>query len=675
MRIKLNHILKFFISSICIFCITNFYGQNTKLQDNSAKIKAVFIYNFTKYFKWQNEKKLDTFRIGTLGASEDLVKELKKFERYKKLTSGKPIKIIVFKNIKEMTQVEMLYFNYNNVKKRPTYFLKNMLVIEDESPDIEKSMLAFVVKEGKFRFAVNEKLVTNAKLIMNPDLSSLAITISGNNSNEDKDKAKEWASVFDKINSAMDDNAKNLNLTKGELESIVNSFNEKENLIKEKETNIKEKENELTEKKQKLSEQQKIVDSQNQILNEQKKQIDNQLSQILSKEQELKLQEQKLSITIEQNKQQEKSLQIAILGKEDILKKIDEQKIILRKQQNEMDNQKNKLIVQLEKINSQKTILYLAGFLVFVIGTALLIAYKSNKNKQRANMMLSKQKIEIESQKHLLEEKQKEIVDSITYAKRLQQAILPPKEFIKTHFPESFILYKPKDIVAGDFYWAEIKNDKFFIAAADSTGHGVPGAMVSVVCSNALNRSVNEFGLTDTAKILDKTRELVIQTFEKSNEEVKDGMDISLLCIDKQHQKVFLSGANNPLWFIQNSVISSEVEKSTSIGINSARSANQLFEIKADKQPVGKSYELKPFTSNEIEFKSNTIFYLFTDGLADQFGGPNGKKFKYKQFEEMLLSISHEKMTEQANYIHQKFEDWKGNLEQVDDVCVIGIKI
>jgi len=162
---------------------------------------------------------------------------------------------------------------------------------------------------------------------------------------------------------------------------------------------------------------------------------------------------------------------------------------------------------------------------------------------------------------------------------------------------------------------------------------------------------------------------------KKSNEEVKDGMDISLLCIDKQHQKVFWSGANNPLWFIQNTVTLSEVEKSTGLGLNSARPDNKLFEIKADKQPVGKSYELKPFTSNEMEYKSNTTFYLFTDGLADQFGGPKGKKFKYKQFEEMLLSISHKTMAEQANYIHQKFEGWKGNLEQVDDVCVIGIKI
>ncbi len=260
----------------------------------------------------------------------------------------------------------------------------------------------------------------------------------------------------------------------------------------------------------------------------------------------------------------------------------------------------------------------------------------------------------LQKSKTVIEDKQKEILDSISYAKRLQQAILPPTEFITKNFSESFILYKPKDIVAGDFYWAEQAGNLFFIAAADCTGHGVPGAMVSVVCSNALNRTVKEFGLTDTGKILNKTRELVIETFEKSNEEVKDGMDVSLLCIDKQNQKVFWSGANNPLWFVHN---------------------GQLTEITADKQPVGKSFDVKPFTTKEIEYKTGTTFYLFTDGLPDQFGGPKGKKFKYKQFEELLISINNQGSQQQADTINQKFEEWKGTHEQVDDVCVIGIKI
>ncbi len=261
---------------------------------------------------------------------------------------------------------------------------------------------------------------------------------------------------------------------------------------------------------------------------------------------------------------------------------------------------------------------------------------------------------EINEQKHLLLEKQKEMFDSISYAKRLQEAILPPQEFINSYIPDNFILYKPKDLVAGDFYWAEHVGDKFFIAAADSTGHGVPGCMVSVVCSNALNRSVKEFNLTDTGKILDKTRELVLETFAKSTSDVKDGMDISLLSIDTKNKQLFWSGANNPLWYIED---------------------NELKEIKADKQPIGKSDHAKPFTTHQIDYKENTTFYLFTDGFADQFGGPKGKKFKYKPLSDLLVLNNNFSFQEQGTILDKTFSDWKGDLEQVDDVCVIGLKL
>ena len=293
----------------------------------------------------------------------------------------------------------------------------------------------------------------------------------------------------------------------------------------------------------------------------------------------------------------------------------------------------------------------------------------------RALRVTRKQKHIIEEQKQLVEEHQKDIIDSITYAKRLQEAILPPLDFVKKHLPDSFILYKPKDIVAGDFYWMHLTpnpspagegnavsgGEVIFIAACDCTGHGVPGAMVSVVCSNALNRTVKEFGLRDTGKILDKVTELVVETFEKSDKDVKDGMDISLLAIQfpspsERDGRVRLqwSGANNPLLYIQN---------------------NELIDITADKQPIGKHDNRKPFSSHAITLQTNATFYLFTDGFADQFGGPKGKKFKYKQFEEKLLVISAQPMEEQKKSLEQAFDNWKGSVEQVDDVLVIGIKI
>lgn len=324
----------------------------------------------------------------------------------------------------------------------------------------------------------------------------------------------------------------------------------------------------------------------------------------------------------------------------------------------EEDNLKKQKQLEINIINQQKeserrvkNISFIALGISFVLILGIVFSLvKINKSKK----LIALQQIETEKQKHLVEEKQKEIVDSISYAKRLQEAILPPQEFVNTHLTNNFIYYLPKDIVAGDFYWAEKVGENFFIAAADSTGHGVPGAMVSVVCSNALNRSIKEFKLNETGKILDKTRELVIETFEKSASEVKDGMDISLLCVDSKNKNIYWSGANNPLWYIQN---------------------GGLHEIKADKQPIGKTENAKPFTTHQIEYKSDTMFYLFTDGFADQFGGPNGKKFKYKQFSDLLIKNNNLSQKQQADIINKAFSDWKGDLEQVDDVCVIGIKL
>jgi tetratricopeptide (TPR) repeat protein len=263
-----------------------------------------------------------------------------------------------------------------------------------------------------------------------------------------------------------------------------------------------------------------------------------------------------------------------------------------------------------------------------------------------------KQKEVIEAQKNLVEEKNKEVLDSITYAKRLQDAILPSINEIKKHLPESFILYKPKDIVAGDFYWMEKKGNKIFVAAADCTGHGVPGAMVSVVCSNALNRTVKEFGITDPGKILDKTRELVLETFEKSEGNIQDGMDISLCSI--QGNEVEWAGAYNPLLYLHD---------------------YQLAELQPDKQPIGKYDNSKPFTTYTLHLQKGDVLYLFTDGYADQFGGPKGKKFKYKQLIEKIKSVGGKNMQEQKEILDKDFMEWKTGMEQTDDVCMIGIKI
>ncbi|MEO8760188.1 MAG: tetratricopeptide repeat protein [Bacteroidia bacterium] len=306
-----------------------------------------------------------------------------------------------------------------------------------------------------------------------------------------------------------------------------------------------------------------------------------------------------------------------------------------------------------EKKRQQFTIYAVAGVLLIVFIFSVFL-FRRFKITQKQKHIIGLQKDEVLRQKHIVEEHQREIIDSITYAKRLQQAILPSNDEIKKYLPDTFIYYKPKDIVAGDFYWMEHLDNLTFMAAADSTGHGVPGAMVSVVCSNALNRALKEFGLRDTGKILDKTRELVLETFEKSGENIKDGMDISLIRIETSTLNLQWSGANNALLYIAN---------------------NELTEVKADKQPIGQTDNPKPFTTHILQLERGDIIYLMTDGYPDQFGGDKGKKYKYKQLEVNLLTNSHKSLIEQKDLLARSFETWKGNLEQVDDVTIIGIKL
>ena len=287
-----------------------------------------------------------------------------------------------------------------------------------------------------------------------------------------------------------------------------------------------------------------------------------------------------------------------------------------------------------------------------MVGIFLIFVFNRLRVTRKQKAVIEEQKEEVELAHNELEEKNKEITDSIQYAKRIQNAILPQAMVVKKYLQESFILYKPKDIVAGDFYWLEPSKNKVLFAAADCTGHGVPGAMVSVVCNNGLNRSVREYGLTDPGEILNKTREIVVKEFEKSEEEVKDGMDIALCSIEGNTLEY--AGAHNPLWIIRN---------------------GELLETKANKQPIGQFDNPEPYTTHTLELQKGDSIYIFSDGYVDQFGGEKGKKLKTANFKKLLLSIQKENMSTQKHLIDEAFENWKGNLEQLDDVCVIGVRV
>lgn len=328
------------------------------------------------------------------------------------------------------------------------------------------------------------------------------------------------------------------------------------------------------------------------------------------------------------------------------------------KYQNEKKEEQNVLLK--ERIKNKSLQMYFALGGIFLLICLAFLIFRGLKQNQKANRSLAEKNKIIEEKSNIVEEQNKNITDSIKYAQRIQHAILPPVSLVQKYLPNSFILYKPKDIVAGDFYWIHgIQNTKgevtqIIIAAADCTGHGVPGAMVSVVCSNALNRTVNEFFIYEPGKILDKTRELVLATFAQSESDVKDGMDISLCRIDLETNKVSWSGANNPLWYFKD---------------------NELKEIHGHKQSIGKTENPSPFPTHILDLNQGDKLYLITDGYADQFGGIKGKKFKYKQLEEILIANNHLELQQQSKILNKTFENWKGDLEQVDDVTIIGIRL
>ena len=315
---------------------------------------------------------------------------------------------------------------------------------------------------------------------------------------------------------------------------------------------------------------------------------------------------------------------------------------------------------QIKQKNTQTTGLLIGLILLlslFIIGLrSFQTKKKDNKkiNEQKKQVEIQKQKIE--NQHSILANTHKEISDSITYAKRIQTAILPTTEALNESLGKGFVLFMPKDVVSGDFYWLENSDDVTLIAVADCTGHGVPGAMVSVVCHNALNRAVREFKLTKPSDILDKTKELVIETFKSKSVFVRDGMDISLCKIDKVSSSYEWAGANNPL--------------------NIYKKKEHIVEvIPSDRQSIGVSDLNNKFTNHKLNLEPGDAIYLFTDGYMDQFGGKHGKKFKHKKFKDLIIKHGNISLSEQKEILLEEYHAWKNNLDQIDDICIIGIQV
>jgi sigma-B regulation protein RsbU (phosphoserine phosphatase) len=281
----------------------------------------------------------------------------------------------------------------------------------------------------------------------------------------------------------------------------------------------------------------------------------------------------------------------------------------------------------------------------------------NKKDLKAENSIIKSLNEKLKNANEVIAQKNKDITDSITYARRIQRAIMPDMRLFNKYFPESFVLYRPKDIISGDFYWFEEYNGKFIIAVGDCTGHGVPGSLLSMIGYHLLKNTVYLKSITDPAGILNEMNRAFGEIFDlgKDKEEIHDGMDIIICSIDMANSSLTFSSARRPMYYTRNQV---------------------LTEIKGSPQPIGGGYyERTPYRNESMKIEKNDKYYLFTDGYADQFGGKNGKKFKTTGFKDLLTKLSNEKMSVTKRTLHDHFEKWKREEEQTDDILVVGIEI
>jgi len=316
------------------------------------------------------------------------------------------------------------------------------------------------------------------------------------------------------------------------------------------------------------------------------------------------------------------------------------------------------------------------GFIILLLIVAVVIFNRFKISQKQKQIIEAKNKI-TEDQKLIIEEKQKEIVDSINYAKRIQDSLLDNFDPVMKFFNDAFVFLKPKDIVSGDFYWVSKRlnsqntlgsettcvSEYFYVAVCDSTGHGVPGGFMSLLNISYLSEAINEKNIIDPGKIFDYVRERLINTISKN--EQKDGFDGTLIRFEKKQ------------YFENKLLVKTETKMAYAAAYNPPVliRKNELIQLEADKMPVGHGERRERFTQTELDLLPGDVLYMFTDGFADQFGGPKGKKFKYKQLNQLLLDNHLQLMTNQKEILHQCFNNWKGDLEQIDDVCIVGIRL
>jgi serine phosphatase RsbU (regulator of sigma subunit) len=573
-----------------------------------------------------------SFKIGVLIGDYDLIYEMGNLAKTRPRIQDKPVSVIGFRKLESLIHTQVLYVSKNagfDLEKIKAKIAGKQTMLITEGYEFRESMINFIVVDGKPQYDINEDYIKKEGMSVPQTLLFTAI------------KTKEdWQNLFDIASKEIEVQKKTI---KQQLETIDV---QKQEILKQKAL-LDSLDKEIIVKEKTLNEKQKVLDRQF-------VQISKQQGEILVQKQTIVVQQKEVQVQKDTLTRQKEKIDIQLARIDEQLKRI--------------SDQDSKIKVQLEAIEKQKLVLYfvlLALLLVSFLGYYIYRGYKIKKEAnirlEEKNKTISMQKDEIEKQRDLaaaqrdqIGYQKKHIEDSIMYAKRIQTALIPSLELFSDKL-EHFVLYKPLAIVSGDFYWVSSQGNPQVIISADCTGHGVPGAFMSMLGITMLNEIVNGKHILMPDQIIENLRQGIIKSLKQVAEEdsIKDGMDIAVCVIDFDKNILWYAGANSPLYLVR---------------------GGELIHYRADKMPVAIHYKMDPFTLQKIDLQKGDAFYIFSDGYADQFGGPKQKKFMSLQLRETLVAMAGTPMLKQGEQLNEIFEEWRGSSPQVDDVTLIGVR-
>lgn len=580
--------------------------------------RALYILDISKYVEFDNTFQSDsTFTISILSGEVGLYWELEKLSKTRKTLQGKPIRILVSKKIDDLQPSHVVFVNQREDYRITDVLRKisgqNTLLISEGYP-FRTSMINFVVVEGHPRFEVNEELMAAEGLFANELFLSQAVKTR-----------EDWEALYE--------------FTEEELEK-EKTITEQQAILIEAQDKI------IQEQKDQIQRQRMLIRSNRELLLQMQGEIQDREEQIAGQSIVLQRQGEEIS-----DQKQLIETQISEVAEQRRILARQEEDIMLKERTisaNELTilEQDKTLVLQAEAIQKQRIIILASIIAMLLLFGLVYFIWRNYRNKKKANILLQAQRDQIAYQK-------KHITDSINYAKKIQAAILPSMELFSDKL-DHFVLFKPRDIVSGDFYWVEKVDHQIIIIAADCTGHGVPGAFMSMLGVSLLNEIVLTEKVIRPDLILNTLRNKIIEALKQKKESrIMDGMDMAVCSLQQEKRRLLFSGAVNPLYLV---------------------SKGELTQVKADNMPVAIHEVMDPFSLHELKLQQGDTFYIFSDGFADQFGGPRQKKYMAKNLRKFLLSIQDHPMIEQGELLGEEFDHYRGGMEQVDDVLVIGVR-